>query len=165
MRSNLVGRMIPRRKPGARMQQTLLSEDTSCGIHHGATSLPRGHPARSHNSLLHHVPSTTHPGPAPSGMVAEGKTSSCRVLPCRTGCQRRQVCALHGVCCRKHRWWRLSAKLRFACRPPVLLRKTGGGDRARTDDPLLAKQVLSQLSYTPVQGSGARDQGPGNAPS
>jgi hypothetical protein len=29
----------------------------------------------------------------------------------------------------------------------------GGGDRARTDDPLLAKQVLSQLSYTP-----SRDQ-------
>jgi hypothetical protein len=26
-----------------------------------------------------------------------------------------------------------------------------GGDRDRTDDPLLAKQVLSQLSYTPVQ--------------
>ena len=25
----------------------------------------------------------------------------------------------------------------------------GGGDRVRTDDPLLAKQVLSQLSYTP----------------
>ena len=25
----------------------------------------------------------------------------------------------------------------------------GGGDRDRTDDPLLAKQVLSQLSYTP----------------
>ena len=25
----------------------------------------------------------------------------------------------------------------------------GGGDRTRTDDPLLAKQVLSQLSYTP----------------
>ena len=29
-------------------------------------------------------------------------------------------------------------------RPP-----TGGGDRTRTDDPLLAKQVLSRLSYTP----------------
>src|SRR6185437_9973137 len=28
--------------------------------------------------------------------------------------------------------------------------EAGGGDRARTDDPLLAKQVLSQLSYTPV---------------
>ena len=26
----------------------------------------------------------------------------------------------------------------------------GGDERARTDDPLLAKQVLSQLSYTPV---------------
>ena len=26
----------------------------------------------------------------------------------------------------------------------------GGDDRDRTDDPLLAKQVLSQLSYTPV---------------
>ena len=26
---------------------------------------------------------------------------------------------------------------------------SGGGDRTRTDDPLLAKQVLSQLSYTP----------------
>ncbi len=25
----------------------------------------------------------------------------------------------------------------------------GGGERIRTDDPLLAKQVLSQLSYTP----------------
>ena len=27
--------------------------------------------------------------------------------------------------------------------------RSGGGDRIRTDDPLLAKQVLSQLSYTP----------------
>jgi hypothetical protein len=27
----------------------------------------------------------------------------------------------------------------------------GGGERDRTDDPLLAKQVLSQLSYTPVE--------------
>jgi hypothetical protein len=27
--------------------------------------------------------------------------------------------------------------------------ETGGGERDRTDDPLLAKQVLSQLSYTP----------------
>ena len=29
----------------------------------------------------------------------------------------------------------------------------GGRDRARTGDPLLAKQVLSQLSYTPAVGS------------
>ena len=27
---------------------------------------------------------------------------------------------------------------------------TGGADRDRTDDPLLAKQVLSQLSYSPM---------------
>ena len=26
----------------------------------------------------------------------------------------------------------------------------GGGERSRTDDPLLAKQVLYQLSYTPI---------------
>ena len=28
----------------------------------------------------------------------------------------------------------------------------GGDERDRTDDPLLAKQVLSQLSYTPIPG-------------
>ena len=33
-------------------------------------------------------------------------------------------------------------------------RKTGGGERDRTDDPLLAKQVLSQLSYTPMISGG-----------
>ena len=32
---------------------------------------------------------------------------------------------------------------------PPSLRGPGGGDRVRTDDPLLAKQVLSQLSYAP----------------
>jgi hypothetical protein len=31
----------------------------------------------------------------------------------------------------------------------------GGGERDRTDDPLLAKQVLSQLSYTPVEDGGS----------
>jgi hypothetical protein len=30
--------------------------------------------------------------------------------------------------------------------------KTGGGERDRTDDLLLAKQALSQLSYTPEPG-------------
>ena len=32
------------------------------------------------------------------------------------------------------------------------LRVSGGDERDRTDDPLLAKQVLSQLSYTPIFG-------------
>jgi hypothetical protein len=31
--------------------------------------------------------------------------------------------------------------------------KVGGRDRVRTCDPLLAKQVLSQLSYTPTAGA------------
>ena len=37
-------------------------------------------------------------------------------------------------------------------RRPLATRRSGqdgGGERDRTDDPLLAKQVLSQLSYTP----------------
>ncbi len=31
----------------------------------------------------------------------------------------------------------------------ALRAKLGGGERVRTDDPLRARQVLSQLSYTP----------------
>jgi hypothetical protein len=34
----------------------------------------------------------------------------------------------------------------------------GGADRDRTDDPLLAKQMLSQLSYSPGDLSGLRDE-------
>ena len=33
----------------------------------------------------------------------------------------------------------------------------GGADRDRTDDPLLAKQMLSQLSYSPGAARGAPD--------
>jgi hypothetical protein len=36
-----------------------------------------------------------------------------------------------------------------ACRGALAL-KHGGGERDRTDDLLLAKQALSQLSYTPA---------------
>ena len=32
---------------------------------------------------------------------------------------------------------------------------SGGDERDRTDDPLLAKQVLSQLSYTPIFHTGS----------
>ena len=38
---------------------------------------------------------------------------------------------------------------------------TGGASRDRTDDPLLAKQVLSQLSYGPIDGI-AMDRLPNN---
>ena len=36
--------------------------------------------------------------------------------------------------------------------PRLPIPVTGGADRDRTDDPLLAKQVLSQLSYSPEDG-------------
>jgi hypothetical protein len=32
--------------------------------------------------------------------------------------------------------------------------ESGGAGRSRTDDPLLAKQVLYQLSYDPTEGNG-----------
>ena len=41
-----------------------------------------------------------------------------------------------------------SKYLMFRYFDPIL--NFGGDSRARTDDPLLAKQVLSQLSYTPI---------------
>ena len=43
--------------------------------------------------------------------------------------------------------------------PPKWASQNGGGERDRTDDLLLAKQALSQLSYTPV--SDRRRQKPG----
>ena len=41
---------------------------------------------------------------------------------------------------------------------PRVVPRDGGGERTRTDDLLLAKQALSQLSYTPLQGPEDRDQ-------
>ena len=37
--------------------------------------------------------------------------------------------------------------------PSPLCGPANGDDRVRTDDPLLAKQVLSQLSYAPLSGA------------
>ena len=47
------------------------------------------------------------------------------------------------------RRWCLSVQLRCTCRPAKFCFAGGGGERIRTDDLLLAKQALSQLSYTP----------------
>jgi hypothetical protein len=55
-------------------------------------------------------------------------------------------------------WW-LSAQPRCACRLAKRCFAGGGGERVRTDDLLLAKQALSQLSYTPL--SGTRNQASG----
>ena len=39
--------------------------------------------------------------------------------------------------------------------PSTLGSRNGGGERDRTDDLLLAKQALSQLSYTPDETGGS----------
>ena len=39
---------------------------------------------------------------------------------------------------------------------PLTLHRIGGGERDRTDDPLRARQVLSQLSYAPDKVGGPR---------
>ena len=54
---------------------------------------------------------------------------------------------------------RLLSLLEFVSRSGA--KKNGGADRDRTGDPLLAKQVLSQLSYSPVLESPTRKAGIG----
>ena len=49
---------------------------------------------------------------------------------------------------------RLSKTVASMTRLDPLLLTPGGDDRIRTGDPLLAKQVLSQLSYIPADKSG-----------
>ena len=41
------------------------------------------------------------------------------------------------------------------CIITIHIKSFGGGKEDRTPDPLLAKQVLSQLSYTPVKSGGS----------
>ena len=102
-----------------------------------------GRPARSHNSLLYDVTS-----------------AKCPRLPI-TGMQTKACLGFFSPRLFTATWRRRLS--RFGSRKPLSARQDGaahdgcraniggGGDRARTDDPLLAKQVLSQLSYTPLQ--------------
>ena len=49
------------------------------------------------------------------------------------------------------RFSRYGAKIKFALPPaPIRSRSASGDGEIRTLDPLLARQVLSQLSYTPT---------------
>ena len=67
------------------------------------------------------------------------------------------MCLNRGRLCRGpvlgllHRAWRFrsSRSDELSLVAPNRLRRFGGGERDRTDDLLLAKQALSQLSYTP----------------
>src|SRR6266571_6677135 len=91
------------------VRQTLLSEDTSCGI-----------PSRSPLGRPRFPASVTQLASSQLSINKRHRRSSdlpvTNPFRCRVG--------LHWV--------------------------TGGGERDRTDDLLLAKQALSQLSYTPV---------------
>ena len=129
------------------VRQTLLSEDTSRGSP-GTTSRPY---TRS---------------PATVTQLASLRLSISKRLRAQSRMPRRQIQVfsprfrLHQMqspsafCCAK----RLSAPrtVRLAVKPRGLTRS--GGDRNRTDDPLLAKQVLSQLSYTPVPDDSHRSE-------
>ena len=84
---------------------------------------PRALPRRSHNSLLHNCPSAR-----PAALPQESRRQS------RIRCRARRKCPPE-----------------VPPEVPAGSAAGSGGDRARTDDPLHAKQVLSQLSYTPAE--------------
>ena len=116
-------------------------------------TLRRGSPPRRpQNTLLTgHDQRAAHGRPATVTQLASSRLSisTCPGPPYRPPRQfltlRRVARLASGVCCAN------------TCRRPIAGEPRGescaftggGGDRNRTDDPLLAKQVLSQLSYTP----------------
>ena len=130
------------------MRQTLLSEDTSRIPGTAQASQSRrtrspatvtqlaslrlsiskcpGCPPRSHGKLSLHPSISTRPG---------------RLATVSLRFSERRGAPTVGASPRQSRRWRLAG---------------GGGERDRTDDLLLAKQVLSQLSYTPVAQKPAR---------
>jgi hypothetical protein len=58
-----------------------------------------------------------------------------------------------GTCCRRGRWFPGSSRVSSIC---AWCRGGGGGgdEETRTPDPLLAKEVLYQLSYVPLAPDG-----------
>jgi hypothetical protein len=85
-----------------------------------------------------------------SGASYAGRRSFASLRGCRNACR---------VVATGLRPWCLAVQLGCTCRPAKHRFAGGGGERIRTDDLLLAKQALSQLSYTPI--SGVRSQGSG----
>src|SRR5712691_8841111 len=108
------------------MRQTLLSEDTLCGI-----------PQRNPLGRVRFPASVTQLASSQLSINKRHRRSS-------------DPPATKSFRCR--------VALQFAPPPPLaVVEVPGGGERDRTDDLLLAKQALSQLSYTPVPED--RDQG------
>lgn len=60
--------------------------------------------------------------------------------------------SLHDVVKNRQRFPKEGCKLVFSQKDlyPPTRHQNGGAERDRTADPLLAKQVLSQLSYSPI---------------
>ena len=117
-------------------------------LRRGIATAAHGLPLRSHNSLLYDCQSAMHPAPA--------TVTTSRFFAVVHRQHAPAAAALAAV--RRHASRGLLRKPLSGRRSPtprVLLARQcgaftgGGGDRDRTDDPLLAKQVLSQLSYTP----------------
>ena len=119
--------------------QTLLSEDT-IGIHHAPPqktiaqrpspqeTAARSIPPRSHNSLLHDLPSTTHPASHDQGL------SGGKLLHAASSGRKPAL--------RRERPGRFAvfADANTGGGAPVAKAPGGGGERDRTDDLLLAKR-------------------------
>jgi hypothetical protein len=96
--------------------------------------LPPACPPRSHHNSLFTLQST------PAAVA-------------RRGVAQASPNVAHALAFRRPRRWRLAVQLGCTGRPAKPRFAGGGGERIRTDDLLLAKQALSQLSYTPGQRS------------
>ena len=86
----------------------------------------RAYPPRSHDKLLFTLQTTPPPGSPRTVSLVFSK---------------RRHFAISDIGCSRNTWCSVARKL--CC-------GRGGGERDRTDDLLLAKQALSQLSYAPV---------------
>jgi hypothetical protein len=136
---------VPRHPPDA--LQTLDLNSTNAPR---AGESPQGtcHQPAPHPAKMHHM---TQPTPLP--LPEERPVGSSSVTNFFT-CQRSHTRSRADICFLSHRIsWAGSSKvtIRHPALPP------GGGRRDRTDDLMLAKHALSQLSYAPVAGDG----GPG----
>ena len=139
--SSLVHRSLPQKRPHHRRAQ-------------GQTPLSRDRlpcPAVSHEDTSRTDPILEQRGPVRLGHIINA------LFTLQSTPAPRSPAAL--VLCfpeRPARWQGCLAALRGTCSRRSQSFAGGGGERTRTDDLLLAKQALSQLSYTPVQKTDAR---------
>src|SRR5215212_902089 len=125
--------------PCSKARQTLLSEDTT----------------GSHKQPVRHTKPRSRPRSPAS--VTQLASSPCAINNSHPGIPKDFAGGKFGSAAAFFKGGAPDAGLSaFAAQTPAALAETcsfvgGGGERARTVDLLLAKQALSQLSYTPVQ--------------